>query len=59
MTRENAQRLARVVRAKAAELENRFLAAEAGDKVDLAYLVADVALIASVLADLLDEETQR
>lgn len=59
MTREDAQRLARVVRAKAAELEERFIAADAGGKVDLAYLVADVALIASVLADLLDEEAER
>jgi hypothetical protein len=59
MSQEDARRHARLMHAKAAELEQRFVNAEEGEEVDIAYLVADVALLASVLADLLDRETER
>lgn len=56
MTPDDAPRRARIARAKAAELEERFVSAEIGDPVDVAYLIADLALAFSMLADLLDME---
>lgn len=53
------ERAVRLLRAKAAELENRFITVLSehrggGINEDVAYLTADVALVATLLADFMD-----